>query len=60
MPELDKIPDEKLIVLEKELPLEKKQVTERQADERKKSEKPLSKTILTNENRDYSLQNVRK
>ena len=58
VPELDKIPDEKLIVSEKELPLEKKQVTERQADEKKKSEKPLSKTILTNEKRDYGQQNV--
>ena len=35
VPELDKIPDEKLIV-SVELPLEKKQVTERQADEKKK------------------------
>ena len=58
VPELDKIPDEKLIVSEKELPLEKKQVTELQADEKKKSEKPLSKTILTNEKRDYGQQNV--
>ena len=58
VPELDKIPDEKLIVSEKELPLEKKQVTERQADEKKKSEKLLSKTILTAENRDYGQQNV--
>ena len=58
MPELDKIPDKKLIVSEKELPIEKKQVTELQADEKKKSEKPLSKTILTNEKRDYGLQNV--
>ena len=58
VPELDKIPDEKLIVSEKELPLEKKQVTELQVDEKKKSEKPLSKTILTTENRDYGQQNV--
>ena len=58
VPELDKIPDNKLIVLEKELPLDKKQVTERQADEKKKSEKPLNKRFLTNEKRDYGQQNV--
>ena len=58
VPELDKIPDKKLIALEKELPLEQKQATELQADEKKKSKKPLSKTILTTENIDYGLQNV--